>query len=78
MEIRVQPGETQRVASIIILVDGQPLDTVREPPYRALWPLALGRHTVEAVVVTDDAARFFSPTVPFSVLPQPPPQFIGP
>jgi hypothetical protein len=34
---------------VILLADGHPLATLTQPPYQALWPMAVGTHVFSAV-----------------------------
>lgn len=52
---------------VILLVDGQPLATLTQPPYRALWQLAAGEHTVQAMGVDGDGRRVESEVIRFKV-----------
>ncbi|MFZ5916939.1 MAG: penicillin-binding protein 1C [Chloroflexota bacterium] len=47
--VEAQPGGSALSNPITLLVDGQPLATLNRPPYRALWTLAPGEHTFQAV-----------------------------
>jgi hypothetical protein len=51
LELQARAGAD--VAKLTLLVDGKPLAMFENPPYRAFWPLAPGRH--RARVETTDA-----------------------
>jgi penicillin-binding protein 1C len=48
---------------VILYVDGQVLDSLDRPPYRALWTLEAGEHTVHAVAVARDGSGLHSEPV---------------
>ncbi len=47
--VEARPGNNARLAEVELLVDGLLLTTLPCPPYRALWTLAPGEHTFQAV-----------------------------
>lgn len=49
--VAVRPAEGVTLREVTLLVNGTPLATLTAPPYQALWPMALGRHTFTAVGV---------------------------
>ncbi len=50
IELRARAGGS--IARLIIEVDGAPVATFHEPPYRAFWPPTAGNH--QAVVIVED------------------------
>jgi len=56
IEVAARAGDEISVASVTIYVDEEPLASFAVPPYRALWPLAPGAHTI-AVVGYDPAGN---------------------
>ncbi|MFQ5459230.1 MAG: transglycosylase domain-containing protein [Anaerolineae bacterium] len=65
IEIRAQLGPGARLTAVTLLVDGRPLATVREPPFRGHWSLEAGVHSAVAEgrgpdgrLVRSDAVRF--------------------
>ena len=48
IEVAARPAEEMVVAELVLYVDGEPLATLAAPPYRSLWPLALGVHAFHA------------------------------
>ena len=46
-----RPADTVSLQQVTLLVDGLPLATLTDPPYQALWPMAVGTHTFTAVGV---------------------------
>ncbi len=69
IELAARPDRAVRLRHVELWVDGRPIATVRRPPYRALWPLALGDHTVEAVGTTLDGRQVRSAAVEITVHP---------
>ena len=67
VEIAARPGTSGRWREITLLVDGQPIGTFRAEPYRALWPLRAGTHTVQAVGVDGAGQQVQSDVVQFTV-----------
>ena len=49
IEIAARASDEVSVARLTIYVDEGPLADMVAPPYRALWPLAPGEHTITAV-----------------------------
>ena len=49
IEVAARAGDGVSVASLALYVDGEPLASFAAPPYRALWPLEPGDHTITAV-----------------------------
>ncbi len=54
------------LADVQLLIDGQPIGTYR-PPYRALWRLVAGDHTVQAVSVDSQGNPIESEIIHFEV-----------
>ncbi len=69
IEIAARINRDVRFSHVRLVVDGQTVATVRRPPYRTVWPLAAGSHTVEAVGLAADGRETRSPAVRFSVQP---------
>lgn len=55
------------VRSVTLLIDGKPVGGSTAPPYRALWPLAVGEHQAQALAVDANGNQIFSPIVNFVV-----------
>jgi membrane carboxypeptidase/penicillin-binding protein PbpC len=49
--VAARPADGVSLRQVTLLVDGQPWATLTGPPYRALWPMAVGTHTFTAVGV---------------------------
>ncbi len=47
--VTARPADGVAPRQVTLLVDGRPLATLTSPPYRALWPMAAGRHVFTAV-----------------------------
>ncbi len=74
------PAATQRIAveavasgiaaprSVRLVVDGKVLAELSARPYRALWPLSVGEHTIWAESIAEDGSAQRSGTVRISVL----------
>jgi len=56
-------------ATITFYVDGAAVGEDAEPPYRMMWPMQPGEHTIWAVAATPSGEQFASETRRFSVLP---------
>jgi 1A family penicillin-binding protein len=67
VEIAARPGTSGRWREITLLVDGQPIGTFSAEPYRALWPLLAGSHTVQAMGVDGAGQQVQSDVVQFTV-----------
>jgi hypothetical protein len=62
-------GEGVQLASLSLWVDGEPITTFTEPPYRVLWMLQPGTHTFIAHGVDQSGRELASPPVTITVLP---------
>ncbi|MFQ6100735.1 MAG: penicillin-binding protein [Anaerolineae bacterium] len=49
--VAARPADGVSLQQVTLLVDGLPLATLTRPPYKTLWPMALGAHTFTAVGV---------------------------
>ncbi|MBI4789219.1 MAG: PBP1A family penicillin-binding protein [Chloroflexi bacterium] len=67
IEIAARLNTPNIVGNVSLLVDGQPIATFTRAPYRALWQLAAGEHTAQAVGVDADGQRVESDVVRFVV-----------
>jgi len=67
IEIGARLSTRTLVHDLRLLVDGQALATFTEPPYRALWQLHVGEHTVQAVGIDGEGRRVESTLVRFRV-----------
>jgi 1A family penicillin-binding protein len=67
VEIAARAGTSGRWREITLLVDGQPVGTFSAEPYRALWPLRVGTHTVQAVGLDEAGQQVQSDVVQFTV-----------
>jgi membrane peptidoglycan carboxypeptidase len=47
--IAVRPADGVDLERVMLLADGHPLATIPYPPYRVLWPMAIGTHVFSAV-----------------------------
>ncbi len=65
IEISVRLNAPMR--EVTLLVDGATLATFTQPPYRALWQLQVGDHTVQAVGVDGEGRRVESEVIRFWV-----------
>ncbi len=52
--VAARPVDGVSLRQVTLLVDGIPLATLTDPPYRALWPMELGTHTFTALGVDAD------------------------
>lgn len=68
IEISARAGTSAPVNQVTLVVDGQPFATVTRPPYRALWQLALGEHTVQVVGVSAQGKPIASEVIVFRVV----------
>ncbi len=55
--VSVRPAEGAAFQQVTLLVDGQPLATLTDPPYQAFWPMALGVHEFTAVGINRAGER---------------------
>ena len=67
IEIAARLSEEIIVAELTFYVDGEPLANFAAPPYRALWPLAPGEHTIAAIGYDPAGNRLESQPVPITV-----------
>jgi 1A family penicillin-binding protein len=67
IEISAQPTSANPLSQVQLLVDGQTIATLTSLPYRALWQLAPGNHTAQAVGVDASGTRVASAPVLFQV-----------
>ncbi len=67
IEIHARLSENVPASRVTLLVDGQPLATLDAPPYRALWQLTPGAHTVQAQAVDGQGQRIASAESHFTV-----------
>ncbi len=58
--IEARPGGDVRFAFVTLYVDGEPLATLDEAPYRLWWPLRPGTHEIYAVGETAGARSYSS------------------
>jgi 1A family penicillin-binding protein len=47
--VSARPADGVSPLQVILLADGHPLATLTQPPYQALWPMAVGTHVFSAV-----------------------------
>ncbi len=62
------PNGRGGLREVILLIDGTPIGNFSSVPYRALWKLAAGEHTAQAIGVTTDGTRVESEIVTFRVI----------
>jgi 1A family penicillin-binding protein len=68
IEVAARPSDGVSVDSVTIYVDGEPLVKFAAPPHRALWPLALGEHTIAAIGYDTAGNRLESEPVHITVI----------
>ena len=61
--VSARPGADTRLVEVTLLVDGQPLVRLGEPPYEVLWKLEPGRHVFTAMGVADGGNQVASDEV---------------
>ncbi|MBN1641873.1 MAG: transglycosylase domain-containing protein [Anaerolineae bacterium] len=61
--IEARPGGSVRFASVTLFVDGEPLATLSQAPYRLWWQLRPGTHAIHAVGETAEGRAYASPPV---------------
>lgn len=71
-QVRTAPTTTRRPQEITLLLDDTPLTTITRPPYRTLWELTAGEHTVQAVGLDADGKLIESEPIRFAVLEEEP------
>ena len=67
IEIAARASDGVGVASLTIYVDEEPLASIGASPYRAMWPLAPGAHTIAAVGYDTAGNRLESQAVHITV-----------
>ena len=55
-------------AAVRVLVDGQSIGTLSVPPYRLLWQLAAGEHSIQAIAEDKSGQQVASKVVRFKVV----------
>ena len=68
IEVAARAGDGVRVASLTLYVDEGPLANFAAPPYRAMWPLAAGEHTIIAIGYDTAGDRLESQPVHITVI----------
>jgi hypothetical protein len=68
IEVVARPGTGAELREVTISVDDRALATLREPPYRAWWPLEPGEHSFRAEATDGRGRESFSDTVRITVL----------
>jgi 1A family penicillin-binding protein len=61
--LRIAARTTVALAELTLLADGVPVASLENGPYEALWTLAPGPHTFQAVGVARDGRRYESETI---------------
>jgi Penicillin-Binding Protein C-terminus Family len=69
IDISARLGATDVPRQVRLLIDGETVATFANPPYRALWQLAIGDHTVQAVGIDANGQQVASTPVQFQVEP---------
>ena len=69
IDISARPGATDVPRQVELLIDGQTIATFASPPYRVLWQLAVGGHTVQAVGIDANGEQVESAPLKFRVEP---------
>jgi membrane carboxypeptidase/penicillin-binding protein PbpC len=72
LELAAEPSGLGAGVAVTLFVDDGVVATIRRPPFRALWPLAPGRHVARAVATDASGQRVASAAVPFTVLEREP------
>jgi 1A family penicillin-binding protein len=67
IEVMARLNTPTTLADTRLLIDGQPIGTFSRPPYRALWRLAAGDHTVQAISVDSQGNPVQSEILHFQV-----------
>jgi len=68
IEVTARPGGSTPLRQVTLIVDGQPLVTLLQPPYRALWQLEEGTHEVKAIGVDARGRHLESQPLQFTVV----------
>jgi len=68
IEVAARASDGVRVASLTLYVDEGPLANFAAPPYRAMWPLAAGEHTIIAIGYDTAGDRLESQPVHITVI----------
>jgi 1A family penicillin-binding protein len=66
-QVLLQASAPTETAQLTFLLDGRPLASAARPPYRTLWALAPGRHTLVVETRDSDGRVTRSPEVTFEV-----------
>ncbi len=67
IEVAARLNASVTLTDVRLLVDGQPISNFARPPYRTLWQLTAGEHTVQAIGTDADGKRVESEPVQFRV-----------
>jgi hypothetical protein len=67
IEISALVSLGERPAQVILLIDGHAASTWESAPYRLLWPISAGAHTVQAAAILNSGQRVESEPVHFTV-----------
>jgi 1A family penicillin-binding protein len=68
IEVAARASDEVNVARVTIYVDEEPLASFTAPPYRVMWPLAPGKHTIAAVGYDPVGNRLESQPVHITVI----------
>jgi len=68
IEIAARPNTSDHIQEVRFLVDDELLSTTSQPPYRVMWPLSPGQHTIRAQGCTSEGARVESRAIEITVL----------
>lgn len=69
LEVSARPVGGVGLGSVTFYVDGAVVGHAAEPPYRILWPMAVGEHVAWAEAALPDGGRILSDVRRFTVLP---------
>jgi 1A family penicillin-binding protein len=69
IDISARLGATDVPRQVELHVDGQTIATFASPPYRALWQLAVGDHTIQAIGIDANGQQVESAPLQFRVEP---------
>ncbi len=67
IEVSARLNQAVKLSDVNLLVDGVTIGNFSSVPYRALWKLAVGEHTAQAIGVMADGTRVESEVVRFRV-----------
>lgn len=67
VQVTARLNQGLKLRHVTLLVDGMPVGAFTTVPYRALWKLAVGQHTAQAIGITTDGAQVTSDVVAFMV-----------